>query len=157
VNIRGKLGEACHESCELKTDIGICSIAAEPTDAAVVSCREEDGLICYDGTCQRSPGLGCKCFPNDYCNGQTSCSDETKTCTARGQAGSACRLNQHRTVDNYCDRDAEVCKPRKHANEPCADHDECYAGSCRVDVCSLDNEDSRGNFHDIFCDGVGTD
>jgi hypothetical protein len=115
-------------------------------------------LVCaFGGTCQPSLSLGCKCLGNEYCNGQTFCDDETDKCVARGQAGSACSLDHNCTVDNYCDRDAGVCKPRKHANEPCAEHDECYAALCRSDVCSLDNEDSRGNFHDIFCDGVGTD
>ena len=160
VKIRGKLGEACHHSCEIKTDIGICEIVDDPTDSAVVTCGEEDGLICgFNATCELSPGLGCECQLNDYCNGQTVCDEDTEKCVPRGQSGSPCDFNSDCTVDNYCPREAAspVCTPRKHMNEPCTEHDECYAGFCRSKVCSLDNEDSRGNFPDIFCDGVGTD
>jgi len=174
VQIRGKVGDACNQSCEILTDSGTCYPINDPSDpSVVVTCHDDDGLRCSfggpfpsgstpapaAGTCQPALGLGCECIlgGSSYCNGQTHCTDDLySTCVARGDVGAPCTFDSDCSMGNYCP-ETDVCTPMKHGGEPCTDHDECYGGYCWTSVCFLDNGDGRGSLDDKFCDGVGTE
>ena len=160
VLIRGKVGDACDEGCELTSDEGVCYPNDVPKKLGEwVTCHGEDGVRCTTSdVCEALVGLGCDCHDsNDYCDGALQCSEDTFKCVKRGAAGEPCILNQNCTVDTYCPRDGDkVCTPRKHAGEPCKDHDECLGLFCQQGACNIENRDPVYDFDDAFCDGMGT-
>ncbi|HWP10047.1 MAG TPA: hypothetical protein VNN72_30095 [Polyangiaceae bacterium] len=160
VQIRGKVGDACDEGCELTSDDGACYPNDVPKKLGEwVTCHTEDGVRCTTSdVCEANVGLGCDCHAsNDYCDGAHQCSEDTFKCVKRGVAGEPCFLNQSCTVDNYCPFDGDqVCKPRKHAGESCTENDECLGLFCQRGACNLENRDAMHDFDDAFCDGKGT-
>jgi hypothetical protein len=160
VLVRGKLGETCHEGCELETDNGSCYPLFEPEEPGVeVTCHNEDGLRCgLSGKCEPSSAVGCPCTlgGDDYCNAQGDCTEGADSvCIPRAAAGSPCTVHASCVAATYCS-DGAVCAPRKQAGEACDDHDQCIGSYCQGGACVPNSGVLRGRFDDAYCDGMGT-
>jgi hypothetical protein len=160
VMIHGKVGDACDEGCEIKSDDNACYANDAPKKLGEwVTCHQEDGVRCTtDNVCEATVGLGCDChLSDDYCDGHHHCGDDTSTCVPRGGQGATCTFNDDCLVEFYCSSEGQkTCQPRKHAQEACTSNDECLGLFCQHGSCNIENRDAVYSFDDAFCDGTGT-
>jgi hypothetical protein len=159
LEIRGKLGDYCHEGCEMAVDSGVCHLLNDREDPAIATvCFGEDGLRCdWQNGCLPNYGAGCPCsFSDGDCDHETHCSAGLDAvCEPRSGVGEPCGLDGVCQLGLGCD-DHTVCFERAPYGEPCEDHWECVGGFCYTGVCGLDNGEGRADFRDAFCDGIGS-
>jgi hypothetical protein len=148
VGMRGKLNDACHQSCEVYGNGSVSCVWGAASGSAdgsvVVNCYANDGLLCGNlGQCSALAKRGELCVDDNSCSRDLYCAyaagNATPSCQPRRNVGEACvEFSLPCVITAYCNGGS--CSAKKTNGQHCLSNAECQ-GVCNCGVtgdCSLE-------------------
>ena len=136
---RGRLGEACGETCTHYDEQQFTSCTGLSSNVTT-QCYTNDRLFCNDAhLCAPVPALGQPCTAASTCAGDTFCDTTVSTCAARRTSGSCGEFNDACAAEAFCSFGTHECDLRKphgaactRGVDECVTTDFCIQGTCRT-------------------------
>ena len=137
--LRGKLGDACGETCTHYDEQEFTSCTGL-SSSVTTQCYTNDRLFCSDAhVCAPVPAVDQPCTAVSTCAGDTFCDPTANTCAAKRTSGPCGDFNEACAAAASCNFGTRECELRKAhgaactgAFDECVTTDFCIQGTCRT-------------------------